>query len=71
MAEMSLLTETQLDYDGRIIVDSLPEPTRTLIRNLAEARTIDWIADGAEFALSIESYFVLAYWIGCDIETKH
>ncbi|MGB4780772.1 helix-turn-helix domain-containing protein [Candidatus Methylomirabilis sp.] len=25
---------TQLDYDGRIIVDSLPEPTRSLIRTL-------------------------------------
>lgn len=68
---MILDTITQIDYDGKIVVDSLPEPTRTLIRSLAEERTIDWIADGKEFSLSLESYFVLAYWIGCDIETKH
>ncbi|MEG0922880.1 MAG: hypothetical protein RSD57_17335 [Comamonas sp.] len=69
---MSILeTETQLDEDGHIIVDSLPEPFRTQLRKLGEERTIDWITDGAEFSMPLEQLFLLSHWCGFDIQTQH
>jgi len=66
-----LQTNTQLDEDGWIIVESLPQPLRTQLRKLGEEKTIHWITDGEEYSLSIEQFFMLAHWCGYDIETQH
>lgn len=68
---MILETQTQIDFDGKIILDSLPEPTRTAMVNLARERSIEWIVDGDAYSLTLESYFILSHWAGYDIETQH
>lgn len=68
---MIFQTTTQIDYDGKIILDSLPEPTRTAMITLAKERSIEWIVDGDAFSLTLESYFILSHWAGFDIETQH
>ncbi len=62
---------TRLDFEGRIVIASLPEPTRSLMQMTIKDRTLDWIVDGDELALPLETYFMLAHWCGSDIETMH
>ncbi|WP_422012749.1 hypothetical protein [Roseateles sp.] len=62
---------TQLDAEGRIVIASLPEPTRSLMQKTIRDRTLGWIVDGDELALSLETYFMLAHWCGSDIELVH
>ena len=67
---MILETQTQIDFDGKIVLDSLPEPTRNQMVTLAKARSIEWIVDGDAYRLTLESDFILSHWTGFDIETQ-